>query len=112
MRRTYTYKHINPTTGECIALLTTTRQRSDSKYVLVAEGDNISISLARRLAYNYAEIDLDTGECIGVVSATYEITAADHIRIPRYNEDYMEKYYINGAWYEDAEGTIPWSPEE
>lgn len=65
-----------------------------------------------RLAYNYAEIDLETGLCIGVLTTTRLKTSPEYIRIERYDEDYMDKYYLNGAWYEDAEGTIPWSPAE
>lgn len=102
------YKRLNPETGECIELLATKRQIVDADYILLAEGE--SVNLARRLAYNYAKIDLDTGECIGVLSSTNEKTGAQYILIPSYNEDYMDKYYINGAWYEDAAGTIPWSP--
>lgn len=63
---------------------------------------------ARRYAYNYAQIDLSTGMCIGVVTRTYESTQEDLIPIPVYDENYLLKYYINGNWYEDAEGTIPW----
>lgn len=103
------YKRINPETGECIELLATTRQRNDAHYILVTDGEEVNF--VRRLAYNYAEIDLDTGECIGVISSTLLKTGAQYIRIPSYNEDYMEKYYLNGSWYEDAAGTIPWSPE-
>lgn len=65
-----------------------------------------------RLAYSYAEIDLETGECIGVITSTQLHTGVEYIRIERYNEDYFGKFYINGEWYEDAEGTIPWSPAE
>lgn len=65
-----------------------------------------------RLAYNYAEIDLETGECIGVLTSTRLHTREEYIRIERYNEEYFGKYYRDGAWYEDAEFTIPWSPEE
>ena len=60
-------------------------------------------------AYNYANIDLETGMCIGVYSRTYETNEADMIPIPVYDEEYCFKYYINGSWYEDAEGTIPWT---
>ena len=66
---------------------------------------------AYRLAYNYAEIDLETGECIGVLTTTRLKTGEEYIRIERYDEDYICKYYLNGQWYEDAAGTIPWSPE-
>ena len=65
-----------------------------------------------RLAYNYAHIDLETGMCIRVLSSSFEHTDPEYIPIARYNEEYMFKFYINGAWYEDERGTIPWSPEE
>ena len=31
------------------------------------------------------------------------------VAIPVYDEEYLFKYYINGNWYEDEAGTIPWS---
>lgn len=66
----------------------------------------------QRYAYNYAEIDPETGMCIGVYTTD---TAGDDeedpniIQIPVLDGDYLLKYYINGNWYEDAEGTIPWT---
>lgn len=65
-----------------------------------------------RLAYKYAEIDLETRQCFHVFTSTEEMIGEEFIPIPHLNFDYMDKYYINGSWYEDAEGTIPWSPEE
>ena len=62
-----------------------------------------------RLYYLYAEIDAETGECIGMRRSTEVINHPTIIRIPVYDYDYVGKFYINGAWYEDAEGTIPWS---
>lgn len=60
--------------------------------------------------YNYAEIDPDTNMCVGVMSCTYEITDDPRfVAVPVYDEEYAFKYYINGNWYEDAEGTIPWT---
>lgn len=59
--------------------------------------------------YNYAEIDLTTGMCIGVITSTSEKTSPAMIPIPVYDEEYCFKYYIDGNWYEDAEGTIPWT---
>ena len=60
--------------------------------------------------YNYAEIDTETGECLGVITCTYEIVDDPRwVEIPVYDEEYCFKYYINGNWYEDAEGTIPWT---
>ena len=66
--------------------------------------------MAMNYAYNYAEIDLATNMCIGVQSGTVELTESDRlVRIPVYDEEYCFKYYINGNWYEDAAGTIPWT---
>lgn len=63
-----------------------------------------------RLAYTYAEIDptLDN-MCIGVHTYSYEYDDPCWIPIPIYDEEYILKYYINGSWYEDAAGTIPWT---
>lgn len=59
--------------------------------------------------YKYAEIDLETGMCIGVHSTSAEQTSPAMIPIEVYDEEYIFKFYINGEWYEDAEGTIPWT---
>lgn len=62
-------------------------------------------------AYNYAWVDPTTHMCLEIVTTT---TANDHLEdpclvpIPVYDEEYLLKYYIDGAWYEDAAGTIPW----
>ena len=59
--------------------------------------------------YNYAEIDPDTNECIGVFTSTAQFTDDPTlVEIPVYDDEYGGKYYIDGNWYEDAEGTIPW----
>ena len=70
--------------------------------------------MAVQAYFNYAEIDPETNMCMSVVSSTVEYPAEDlerynYVEIPVYDEDYTLKYYINGNWYEDAEGTIPWS---
>ena len=67
--------------------------------------------MAQNFAYNYAEIDLETGMCIGVcsLSAAPNEVSEEFIEIPVYDEEYAFKYYINGNWYEDPEGTIPWT---
>ena len=59
--------------------------------------------------YNYAQIDLSTGMCYGVVTSSHTRTEEDMIEIPVYDEEYIMKYYIDGNWYEDAAGTIPWT---
>ena len=64
-------------------------------------------------AYNYAEIDPATNMCIGVQSTSQEISADElpdnWVIIPVNDQNYICKYYIDGNWYEDAEGTIPWT---
>jgi hypothetical protein len=59
-------------------------------------------------AYNYAEIELDTGLCIGVLSSSRVLSNPALIEIPVGDQDYIDKYYLNGSWWEDAAGTIPW----
>lgn len=71
--------------------------------------------MALNYAYNYAEIDDATGMCIGVMTGTTDDLAGPtgsgttYVSIPVYDGNYLMKYYINGNWYEDAEGTIPWT---
>lgn len=71
--------------------------------------------MAINYAYNYAEIDDATGMCLGVVTSSRDnmegptSMGSTYISIPVYDEEYIMKYYINGSWYEDAEGTIPWT---
>lgn len=65
--------------------------------------------MATNFAYVYAQIDLETGMCIGVQSTSSpNPPSEDFIPIPVYDEEYAFKFYIDGNWYEDAEGTIPW----
>lgn len=66
--------------------------------------------MAMQYAYNYAFID-ETGFCYEFVSTSHERTSDDpyRIEVPVNDPEYMGKYYINGNWYEDAEGTIPWT---
>lgn len=71
--------------------------------------------MSELLAYNYAEIMNDTGLCIGVMSSSSPndagptMVGTTYVPIPVYDEEYGFKYYIDGNWYEDAEGTIPWT---
>ena len=68
------------------------------------------MSEARRYAYHYALID-ETGYCYEVRDTTDNCDGLEgYIPIPSYDNSYLEKYYINGAWYVDAEGTIPFNP--
>ncbi len=66
-------------------------------------------------AYNFAEVDDATHMCIGVTSTSDPNeggptpAGTTYVAIPVYDEEYLFKYYINGNWYEDAEGTIPWT---
>lgn len=66
--------------------------------------------MAMNYAYNFAEIDPVDNMCIGVCTTT-DVTQGElpnFVEIPVYDEEYVFKYYINGNWYEDAAGTIPW----
>ena len=68
--------------------------------------------MALEFAYNYAYIDLETGLCLQVESTSMQLDTTEYpeaIEIPVYDEEYIFKYYINGNWYEDPEGTIPWT---
>lgn len=67
--------------------------------------------MSLNFAYNFAEIDPETNMCIGVYS-TSDPTQGDlpgMVSIPVNDQEYCFKYYINGNWYEDPEGTIPWT---
>ena len=59
--------------------------------------------------FNYAEIN-SRNRCIGVHSYEEEPESVPEgwVELPIYDLEYLGKYYINGSWYEDAEGTIPW----
>ena len=66
--------------------------------------------MAVNYEYNYAEIDPVDKMCISVFSTSAPQTETDiTIAIPVNDQEYLFKYYINGNWYEDAEGTIPWT---
>ena len=71
--------------------------------------------MAMNYAYAYVEVQDSDGLCIGVMSSSAPDCAGPtgvgttYISVPVYDEDYVFKYYINGAWYEDAAGTIPWT---
>ena len=66
-------------------------------------------------AYNYAEVQDSDGWCIGVLSSSNPNVAGPtgmgttYVSIPVNDQEYLFKYYINGNWYEDAAGTIPWT---
>ena len=68
--------------------------------------------MAVNYAYNFAQIDPETNMCISIQTTTNPDRAEqveNLVEIPVYDEEYLFKYYINGNWYEDAEGTIPWT---
>lgn len=67
--------------------------------------------MALNYHYNYAQIDPTTNMCINVQSLSHEVEELPEnwVEIPVNDENYLFKYYINGAWYEDAAGTIPWT---
>ena len=66
--------------------------------------------MAMNYAYNYAQIDPATNMCIGFYSTTEEDDVTPNIvEVPVNDPEYFGKYYINGNWYEDAAGTIPWT---
>ena len=71
--------------------------------------------MSMNFAYNYAEVQNSDGWCIGVMSTTDPNQAGPtavgttYVAIPVNDPEYMFKYYINGNWYEDAAGTIPWT---
>lgn len=65
--------------------------------------------MALNYTYHYAEFEIDTGLCIGVFSTTTTCSGDCIVEIPVYDDEYIDKYYIDGNWYEDAEGTIPWT---
>ena len=62
-----------------------------------------------RLHNFYAQINVTTGKCVGVRRTTETLNNPAIVPIPVYDENYIGKYYINGNWYEDAAGTIPWT---
>lgn len=67
--------------------------------------------MALQYAYNWAQIDPNTNMCIGVMTGTNpdQGNQPTWVAIPVYDEEYILKYYIDGNWYEDAAGTIPWT---
>lgn len=67
--------------------------------------------MSMNYAYNFAEIDPETNMCVGVISTDNpnQANMPNMVEIPVNDPEYCLKYYINGNWYEDAEGTIPWT---
>ena len=66
--------------------------------------------MSQLYAYNYVRIDPTTNMCISFQSTTVEKEETEYFfQVPVNDPEYMGKYYINGSWYEDAAGTIPWT---
>lgn len=71
--------------------------------------------MAMQYEYNFAEVDNATGMCVGFISTSNPnaggptTMGTTYIQVPVNDPEYIAKYYINGNWYEDAEGTIPWT---
>ena len=64
--------------------------------------------MALNYEFIYAEIDSATNMCVGIHRMSIQTTNPILVEIPIEDPDYIFKYYIDGNWYEDAEGTIPW----
>ena len=66
--------------------------------------------MSMQYAYNYAEIDPNTKMCICFWSTTSptESTNPNIIAVEVNDPEHIGKYYIDGNWYVDAAGTIPW----
>lgn len=70
--------------------------------------------MATNMIYNYAEIDPETNMCIGFQTTSGEFSPEDLVlgnlvEVPVNDPEYIGKFYIDGNWYEDPEGTIPWT---
>lgn len=71
--------------------------------------------MSMNYAYNYAEVQDSDGLCVGFISTSDPNQAGPtghdttYVSVPVNDPEYIMKYYINGNWYEDAEGTIPWT---
>ena len=69
------------------------------------------IDMSMTYAYNFAEIDPSTNMCVGFISTSNadQGNMPNWVEVPVNDPEYIGKYYINGNWYEDAAGTIPWT---
>lgn len=72
--------------------------------------------MALTYAYHFAEIQDSDGMCVGVLDTSnpdndgyHTSYGTTYVAIPVDDPEYLFKYYINGNWYEDAAGTIPWT---
>ena len=70
--------------------------------------------MALNYEYYYAEIQDEDGLCVGFLDSNNPNVAGPTgsgttwIPVPVNDPEYCMKYYLNGNWYEDAEGTILW----
>lgn len=67
--------------------------------------------MAVNYAYAFAEIDPATNMCIQVIDTTDPGYREEEnwVELEVCDPEYLFKYYINGSWYEDEAGTIPWT---
>ena len=67
--------------------------------------------MALNYAYNFAYVDPATHMCLQVITTTdpEQANEPNWVEIPVYDINYALKYYIDGNWYEDPAGTIPWT---
>lgn len=74
---------------------------------------NINNNNERRLQYHYAQINPQTYQCIGCFTCSYEIPIPEeYILIPRYSNDYLDKYYnpADGLFYYEPEYVTVFNP--
>lgn len=68
--------------------------------------------MSQNFAYNYAFVDPETNMCVEFASQSApmgEVPGIIIVEVPVNDPEYVCKYYIDGNWYEDAAGTIPWT---
>lgn len=67
--------------------------------------------MAMTMIYNYCVIDPATKMCINFQtrSVAEDPLPENWVEVPVNDPEYLFKYYIDGNWYEDAAGTIPWT---
>lgn len=66
--------------------------------------------MAMNMVFNYVVLDPSTGMCVQFMtrSAEADPLPENWMEVPVNDPEYLFKFYINDAWYEDAEATIPW----
>ena len=71
--------------------------------------------MAMNYAYYFAEVQDSDGLCVGFIDTSNPDAegptphGTTYVAVPVNDPEYLFKYYINGNWNEDAEGTIPWT---